>query len=78
MPLLTQLCDRFCISFPYLQGDSGGPVVCRLPGQQSWKLYAITSWGYGCSGKGVYARVSNYLDWIDNILEEIKSTQVDA
>ncbi|XP_035663952.1 low-density lipoprotein receptor-related protein 2-like isoform X2 [Branchiostoma floridae] len=52
------------------QGDSGGPVVCA--GEDGrWYLMGITSWGYGCANRyqpGVYAKVSNYIDWLDNKL----------
>ena len=56
-----------------LQGDSGGPFVCRLPGQENWKLFGATSWGYGCAdpgNPGVYTQIVHYLDWIQNIVGE--------
>ncbi|XP_078685718.1 ovochymase-1-like [Branchiostoma floridae x Branchiostoma belcheri] len=52
------------------QGDSGGPVVCAGDDGR-WYLMGITSWGYGCANRyqpGVYAKVSNYIDWLDNKL----------
>jgi len=55
-------------------GDSGGPLLCSPhapPGQEVWTVYGITSFGDGCgnAGKmGVYAKVNNYLDWIDGIM----------
>ena len=55
-----------------LQGDSGGPFMCQLPGQNTWKLFGITSWGNQCGAvgsPGVYTRVISYLDWIQNILD---------
>ncbi|XP_026219560.1 coagulation factor VII, like isoform X2 [Anabas testudineus] len=53
------------------EGDSGGPLVTRY--QKTWFLTGVVSWGKGCANEnmyGVYTRVSNFLDWID----EIKST----
>ena len=59
----------------FLQGDSGGPFVCRDPGSsgEKWKLFGITSWGDDCGdvGKpGIYTRVLRYLSWIQNILDK--------
>ena len=56
-----------------LQGDSGGPLMCQLPGQDNWKLFGISSWSRQCAAvgsPGVYTRVVNYLDWIQNILDQ--------
>jgi secreted trypsin-like serine protease len=47
------------------QGDSGGPLV--VPNGDGWLLAGLVSFGDGCAkpGKyGVYARVSRYVDWI--------------
>eukprot|EP01134_Creolimax_fragrantissima_P007221 CFRG7221T1 len=55
------------------QGDSGGPVI--QPGWDgrinSGTQVGIVSWGHGCAryGKpGVNARVSSYVDWIDQTM----------
>lgn len=48
------------------EGDSGGPLMVRQG--QSWILAGIVSNGIKCAEPnlpGVYARVSEYLDWID-------------
>lgn len=47
------------------QGDSGGPFVLKKQG--TYVLTGVTSWGYNCASKtpGVYARVSNYISWIE-------------
>ena len=60
------------------QGDSGGPMVCLEESQTHaghWNpvLRGVVSWGEGCAraGKpGVYARVSNYIDWFHKTIKE--------
>jgi len=51
------------------QGDSGGPLVCNNKGR--WTVYGATSWGMGCAGKkfpGIWARVEQEIDWIQEFL----------
>ncbi|XP_068098427.1 trypsin-like [Hyperolius riggenbachi] len=49
------------------QGDSGGPLVCN------GVLQGITSWGDLICAQpnkpGVYTKLINYIDWINNIIE---------
>ncbi|XP_066493290.1 chymotrypsinogen 2-like [Tiliqua scincoides] len=50
-------------------GDSGGPLVCQKDG--AWTLVGIVSWGSSTcspSSPGVYARVTELLPFIDEIL----------
>ncbi|XP_076989162.1 chymotrypsinogen 2-like [Tamandua tetradactyla] len=50
-------------------GDSGGPLVCQKDG--AWTLVGIVSWGSStCSTSmpGVYARVTELLPWVHEIL----------
>lgn len=53
------------------QGDSGGPLVAKVG--DKWKLAGITSWGFGCSGGGVYTRTSFFLDWILKSIHDTKT-----
>ena len=52
------------------QGDSGGPAVKIEKNKAT--LVGVVSFGDGCAepGKpGLYTRVSNYLDWIEENLQ---------
>ncbi|XP_063312959.1 granzyme A-like isoform X2 [Pelobates fuscus] len=47
------------------QGDSGGPLIC------DGKLRGIVSFGIGCGRPGipgVYTRLTNYINWINYII----------
>nr|XP_044990421.1 kallikrein-13 isoform X3 [Jaculus jaculus] len=50
------------------EGDSGGPLVCNH------RLHGIISWGDFPCGQpnrpGVYTRVSKYLHWIHETIEQ--------
>ncbi|XP_017260452.1 coagulation factor VII [Kryptolebias marmoratus] len=49
------------------KGDSGGPLVTEY--KKTVFLLGIVSWGKGCARPGhygIYTRVSNYLEWIQN------------
>lgn len=54
------------------EGDSGGPmVVQRQDGR--FMLTGISSWGIGCGEKyqpGVYTRISEFSEWIEQIQRE--------
>ncbi|XP_006638026.2 vitamin K-dependent protein C [Lepisosteus oculatus] len=50
------------------EGDSGGPMVTRYKG--TWFLVGLVSWGEGCGRTdklGIYTKVSNYLDWVQQV-----------
>jgi len=51
------------------QGDSGGPLVYRDQSSNTWFQPGVVSFGKGCGEvgfPGVYARVSEYVDWIES------------
>ncbi|XP_062236309.1 coagulation factor VII isoform X2 [Platichthys flesus] len=53
-------------------GDSGGPLVTQY--KKTWFLVGVVSWGEGCAKEnkyGVYTKVSNFLDWIENVTSTV-------
>ena len=60
-------------------GDSGGPLNCKIKGQNKYELCGMVSWGIPelCSIDGalygeipdVYIRVTKYLEWIQDNTE---------
>jgi MYXO-CTERM domain-containing protein len=50
-------------------GDSGGPVFVRMPAAEgyddTWRVFGITSWGYGCGEGGYYSVMHLGIDWFE-------------
>lgn len=54
------------------QYDSGGPMVHYDPEDGHWVLVGIVSTGYGCARPGfpgIYTRVSDFVPWIQAVVE---------
>ena len=54
-----------------LPGDSGGPLLADRLGS-GWSVVGVTSFGVECGRPdfpGVYTRVDQYLDWIQENLD---------
>lgn len=51
------------------QGDSGGPVFVRLPagesGDDTWRVFGVTSYGSACGGGGYYSMMHIGIDWFE-------------
>ncbi|XP_030635442.1 coagulation factor VII isoform X2 [Chanos chanos] len=71
---VTLTSNMFCAGYiegkqDSCKGDSGGPLVTHY--RKTWFLLGIVSWGKGCArpgNYGIYTRVSNYLQWIQNVV----------
>ncbi|XP_036669472.2 serine proteinase stubble isoform X2 [Drosophila suzukii] len=54
------------------EGDSGGPMVLQREADKRFQLGGVISWGIGCAEAnqpGVYTRISEFRDWINQILQ---------
>ncbi|CAB0030630.1 unnamed protein product [Trichogramma brassicae] len=58
--------------FDSCEGDSGGPLVIQRKRDRRWVLAGVISWGIGCAEPnqpGVYTRISEFREWINQILQ---------
>mmetsp|Transcript_16699 Transcript_16699/g.19060 ORF Transcript_16699/g.19060 Transcript_16699/m.19060 type:complete len:685 (+) Transcript_16699:162-2216(+) len=63
------------------QGDSGGPLIQKKLLARMDVQVGVVSWGLGCAHQsfpGVYARVSNQLSWINNIVCKLAENPPDS
>jgi transmembrane serine protease 3 len=78
-PLAIRPEVHLCAAYPEggkdtCQGDSGGPLVVK--GSNGYVLQGVVSFGKGCARAGwpgVYARVSTYIDWINETVKALSS-----
>ncbi|KAL9189024.1 hypothetical protein ACHAXT_011514 [Thalassiosira profunda] len=67
----NMLCAESSRAQDACQGDSGGPLVIRGPNASRDVQVGVVSWGIGCAHDafpGVYARVSEAYDWIQDVV----------
>merc|ERR1712172_170918 len=59
-------------------GDGGSPLVCQAQSGR-WTVVGLVTWGVGCAEQllGVYVRVSQFRDWINNNSADIATSDVE-
>uniref|UniRef100_A0A1A9W879 CLIP domain-containing serine protease n=1 Tax=Glossina brevipalpis TaxID=37001 RepID=A0A1A9W879_9MUSC len=68
--ITSQLCAGGEFSKDSCDGDSGGPLMRKL--NNRWYLEGVVSFGHYCGLQGwpgVYTRVSDYIDWIQQTVQ---------
>ena len=64
------ICAKIISLIALIQGDSGGPFVCRESADAAWTLIGVTSWAYPPCGAdfypSVYSRTAYFRDWISD------------
>jgi len=60
-------------------GDGGSPLVCQARSGR-WTVVGLVTWGVGCAEQlpGVYVRVSQFRDWINNNNADIVNNDVEV
>lgn len=60
------------------QGDSGGPLAVMEEASKQFRVVGLTSWGVGCNHgvPSVYARVTDFMTWINNNIPAADRTPV--
>jgi len=69
------------MEFDACGADSGGPLICKTneetSNEERKRLFGVTSWGMGCAeGIGIYARVSFYRRWINEIIDAKETPKI--
>lgn len=72
--LLKVFCKPTFI-FCLFKADSGGPLMKKIHGTDQIMIIGVVSTGRGCGRPnlpGIYTRLSDYIPWIDNIIDVLK------
>jgi hypothetical protein len=72
--IVSHLFHRYSCLLDACEGDGGGPLMV-FTNSKRWELIGITSYGDGCATEypGVYTRVTAFLTWIQQFVNNISS-----
>eukprot|EP00092_Neocalanus_flemingeri_P004843 GFUD01005211.1.p1 GENE.GFUD01005211.1~~GFUD01005211.1.p1 ORF type:complete len:497 (-),score=130.91 GFUD01005211.1:51-1541(-) len=74
----SELCAGGEVGKDACTGDGGSPLVCQASSGR-WTVVGLVTWGVGCAEQlpGVYVRVNQFRDWIDNNNDDIVNNVVE-
>ena len=74
----SELCAGGEVGKDACTGDGGSPLVCQASSGR-WTVVGLVTWGVGCADQlpGVYVRVSQFKEWIDNNNADIVNSVVE-
>jgi len=74
----SELCAGGEVGKDACTGDGGSPLVCQASSGR-WTVVGLVTWGVGCAEQlpGVYVRVSQFREWIDNNNVDIINNDVE-
>jgi len=74
----SELCAGGEVGKDACTGDGGSPLVCQAKSGR-WTVVGLVTWGVGCADQlpGVYVRVSQFREWIDNNNVDIDTSVIE-